>query len=92
MKERKPTGNKIYDGAPVWFWAVMYKPSGRSKPYITTLYPRWKEAKSNAHDANRQWEQLGWRKAFSTKRFRFYFKGLEIDAYEHMWERSEAIK
>lgn len=89
MKEKRPTGYRYNEG-PVWFWAVMYKPRGRAKPYITVLYPRWKEAKSHVMEANREWAKNGWREAFSTKRFRFYYRGIEIDAYEHMWDRKEA--
>lgn len=87
MREKKPTGNEYKTPERQWYWAVMYKPSGRSKPYVTILYPRWREAKQHAIASNREWTRNGWRDAFSVKRFAFYFRGSEIDAYEHEWSR-----
>lgn len=71
-------------------WAVMYKPSGRAKPHITAMYPRGDDARRQVLGINRDWEKQGFGGShWSVKRFFFYFRGDEIDAYEHSWQRSE---
>ncbi len=83
---RKPAvDGKKYDSNG-WYWACMYRKR------IVALYPRHYEARERAFRANLDWEKNGWPREWSTKRFRFYFKGLEIDAYEHEWERTEKQK
>ena len=89
MKKKRPVvkGNR-YDTTAM-YWAVMYNPFGRSKPYIVTLYTRYSEAKSHMRRSNNQWEKNGWKPAFTVQRFMLYFRGNEVDMYEHRWERVE---
>jgi len=69
-----------------FFWGVMYKPSSRAKPHVVSLHPKGNDARRIALHNNRQWEKEGWGAKWSVKRFKFYFKGEEIDAYEHTRE------
>ena len=70
-----------------FFWGVMYKASGsRGKPHIVSLHPRGRDAERIVKSNNRRWEENGWQPGWSLKRFKFYFKGEEIDAYEHTRE------
>lgn len=87
------TKEKIYGHAydkKGFFWAVMYRPNFRCKPHITCLYPRETEARQDVFHTNRRWKEQGFGdNKWSVKRFFFYFRGSEIDAYEHEWFRAE---
>lgn len=73
-----------------FYWAVMYKPSARAKPHIICIYPRHRDAVIEAMGINRRWKEQGFGdQYFSVMRFRFRFKGVEIDAYQHIFERNE---
>lgn len=83
MTNRKPAvDGKMYDRNGFW-WGVTY---GKR---IVHFYPRWGDARSHAFQQNLIWEKNGWGKQWGTKRFKFYMKGAEVDAYEHDWERTE---
>lgn len=77
---------KQYDGVPydsqAFFWAVMYKPSGRAKPHITTIHTRYYDARREVLRINSDPFWSG-RNMWSVKRFFFKFKGTIIDAYAH---------
>lgn len=71
-----------------FYWAVMYKPSGLGKPHVVCIYPRQRDAKSEAIQSNRNWKKLSMSgEPYSIMRFRFQFKGVDIDAYEHTFVR-----
>ncbi len=76
-----------------FYWAVMYKPRGISKPHICSIHPNWDDARRQVLGANRRWKEQGmgdWH--WSVKRFMFRFRGSEIDAFEHEWRRREKRK
>ncbi len=89
----KPTPDgKVYDKKG-FYWGVMYRANHRCKPYITALYPTGRQAEIQVIGINRSWEKQGLgANHWSVKRFFFYFKGSEIDAYEHDWHRLEKHK
>ena len=66
-----------------FYWAVMYKRR------ITAIYPRESDARTTVFKSNLTWQKNGWKKDWSVKRFRYYFRGSEIDAYEHEYRRKE---
>ncbi len=84
-KSMKEVNGKQYDKND-WYWAVMHK------KHIVAIYPRFSEARQHAFHSNKRWEANGWAPNWTTKRFRFYFKGSEIDAYEHEWQRTEKLQ
>lgn len=69
-----------------FFWAVVYMNR------ISAIYPRQADARREAYPLNARWERNGWGRPFRIVRFRYHFKGAEIDAYVHSWERTEAPK
>lgn len=81
MKKEKIIG-KLYDRT-AWFWAVMHK------RHITAIYPRYDEARREVFFSNQRWEKLGWGREWYAKRFKYHFRGTEIDAYEHEFKRKE---
>lgn len=88
FKTKKPViHGRQYDKTG-FYWAVIYKPH-RSKGHITAIYPRGRDAEMEVNRSNRHWKEQGWAPAWSVKRFKFFFRGTEIDAYEHSWERKE---
>lgn len=92
---RNSMGIKSLNGKPYdsnsYYWALMYKPSGRGKAHIVCLYPKGNDARSEALRINKSpfWEG---KNAWSVKRFHFYFRGTEIDAYAHEFQRIEKKK
>lgn len=91
MKKRPPAvhGN-TYD-TNHFMWALMYRHKMSAKPRIVRMYERARDAQMEANRINAEWrDKYGWSdKHWSTRRFMFYFRGVEIDAYEHDWERKE---
>lgn len=75
-----------------FMWAVMYQPNLKSKPHVVKLYPTERDAKVEVYQANKRWKDLGyghWH--WNVKRFVLYFRGDEIDAYDHEWLRTEKV-
>lgn len=73
-----------------FMWALTYKPNSRCKPHITQMYVNGNEAKREAYSINRRWKEQGMgENHWGVKRYMFRFRGEEIDAYEHSWERKE---
>lgn len=76
-----------------FYWALMYQASRRCVPRISEIHPRQSDAKRRAMDCNRYWKEQGLGKevvkAWTVKRFKFYFRGTEIDAYAHEFQREE---
>jgi hypothetical protein len=92
MKKDEPKGTSQYDKS-TFYWAVTYQANKRCKPHIVRIYPRGNDARQYALSSNRHFKEQGfgdWH--FAVKRFMFYFKGTEIDAYEHEWQRVEMRK
>lgn len=65
------------------FWAVMYRKQ------IVCLYPRGRDAEREVNLNNTTWKNRGWGTPWHVKRFKYMFKGEEIDAYEHIYQRTE---
>lgn len=73
-----------------FYWAVMYQANRRCKPYITRFYRKGRDAHVHKNKSNKDFEGSGfgnWH--YSVKRYRFYFKGTEVDAYEHEFTRKQ---
>lgn len=82
MKKKPVIGGKEYD-TQGFYWAKIYRNR------ITALYPNEREARQGVLGANATWEKNNWPREWSVKRFKFYFKGTEIDGFQHYWEREE---
>ena len=89
---QKKNQGRRYDSSG-FYWALMYQPSRRAKPYISAIYPKHGDARSRAVDCNRHWKEQGLGEnglvSWTVKRFKFYFRGTEIDAYAHEFQRQE---
>lgn len=91
MKKRQPpkVHGQPYDKSH-FMWGLMYRHRASSKPRVVRMYERGRDAQREANMINSRWEkEYGWKGHWSVKRFMFYFRGAEIDAYEHEWERLE---
>lgn len=76
-----------------FMWGLMYQAHKGCKPHIVRMYPRGRDAQREANRTNTRWREQGFKDdCWSVKRFKFYYRGAEIDAYEHDWERTEANK
>lgn len=71
-------------------WAIMYKANARCRPHVCYFYTSGLEARREANLLNRKDSILSGK--WSVKRFRFYYRGSEIDAYEHDFERREKVR
>jgi len=69
-----------------FYWAVVYG------NHITAIYPRQADARTSVVHNNVRWEQHGWGRPWRIVRFRYRFKGTEIDSYLHSFERKEKPK
>lgn len=87
QQEEKRVEGRRYDSTG-YYWALMYKPSGRAKPHIVALYPHGNDARREATRINHEPFWSG-KKQWSTKRFKLYFRGTEVDMYEHLFSRVE---
>ena len=92
MKKLKEPFTVPYDRNQ-FMWGLMYQANRRCKPHVVRMYPRGRDAQREANYNNRYWEkEFGKNWCWQVKRFKFYYRGSEIDAYEHDWERTEANK
>ena len=82
MKKEPKIGGREYD-SNAFYWAKMYRNR------IQSLHDREGDVRGDVLKLNREWERNGWNKEWSVKRFKLYFRGEEIDSYEHSWERNE---
>lgn len=67
----------------VFYWAIMYG----QRP--EKFYRCGRDAQRSCNQSNTWFEKQGVSCRYWVKRFKFNFKGSEVDIYEHEWQRKE---
>ena len=80
---KRPKIGTVNYQATQFVWAVLYRNN------ISRIYVRGRDAQRKVIKNNLEWKKNGWGNDWSTMRFRYRFKGKEIDSYLHDWERKE---
>lgn len=83
MRPHHRVCTQVKSSQNVFYWCVMYE----QRPVV--FYPTHRDAKHYMFEANRGFAEHNINIKYWIKRFRFNFKGSEIDIYEHEFKRKE---